>query len=292
MKRIGNFFVLCAAFVLCAPLAAENFRQIQKFSANGVNAAILLYQNSDNTIIEFRAINHDAITYGVKVSVDLENMRADTSLPFIGTLAGNSRTETTLFRIIRIDPTKAYYYRNLNWHLQAGIPIANPTAPVIHDGVYECPWGKGKSFTVANGYNGYGAHVGIWAYATDFSMPVGTPIHAARAGTVSAVQQSFSKGGNDPSLGDKANYIYILHKDGSTARYLHIQKNGARVRVGQQVRVGDVIALSGNVGWSTGPHLHFDVVVPDVKEGMRTIPIEFIQGNKRVTPTKGLRLSR
>jgi murein DD-endopeptidase MepM/ murein hydrolase activator NlpD len=54
------------------------------------------------------------------------------------------------------------------------------------------------------------------------------------------------------------NYITIMHDDGSFAIYNHIKHNGGLVKIGDVVKKGDIIALSGNVGYSNGPHLHFE----------------------------------
>jgi murein DD-endopeptidase MepM/ murein hydrolase activator NlpD len=51
----------------------------------------------------------------------------------------------------------------------------------------------------------------------------------------------------------------VQHVDGSVARYIHLQKRGALVKLGDEVRQGQRIALSGNTGQTGGPHLHFDV---------------------------------
>ncbi|MBS0618944.1 MAG: M23 family metallopeptidase [Spirochaetes bacterium] len=286
------FSIITLVFIAFgATLDAQQFRKIQTIPANGANVTLFLYQSSDDAIIEFRAVNRDATLYGVKISTDLENMQANAPLPFTGTIPAKAQREVPLFRIERIDAGKAFYFRNLNWQLQAGMAPADPAKPVVHNGIYDCPWPKKKTFTVDNGFNGYGGHQGIWGYATDFSMPEGSQVLAAREGTVSALEQSFTQGGNDPALGPKANYVYVLHSDGSTGRYLHFKHNGVKVRVGQKVRRGQLIGLSGNVGWSTGPHLHFDVVVPDTANGMKTIPFKFFQKGRPVEPVQGMRLS-
>ena len=64
----------------------------------------------------------------------------------------------------------------------------------------------------------------------------------------------------------------ILHEDGSMALYAHLKPEGVEVRVGQQVRQGQRIALSGNTGYSTAPHLHFAV---QANGGMRLEAIPF-----------------
>lgn len=119
--------------------------------------------------------------------------------------------------------------------------------------------------------------------AVDFALPEGTPVLAARAGTVMQVQAGFRANGLDRQHDlDRANLIRILHEDGSMAVYAHLQADGVRVRPGQQVDAGQPIGRSGNTGFSTAPHLHFAV---QVNAGMRlrSIPVRVVaaQGELR-----------
>lgn len=129
--------------------------------------------------------------------------------------------------------------------------------PTVYDETreYWLPYQAGKKRFLAQGYFGSFSHSG---YALDFVMPVGTPVLAARSGIVSSVVDSHS--GNCPSTLDCSNNdVRIDHLDGTWGVYLHIKQYGACVTYGQQVERGDVIAYSGNVGFSTAPHLHFEV---------------------------------
>jgi len=97
-------------------------------------------------------------------------------------------------------------------------------------------------------------------HAVDFTLPEGTPVLAARAGRVIDLQAGFSGHGLDPQRDRmRANYVRIRHADGSIAVYAHLQQNGVRVRTQQWVEAGELIAVSGNTGFSTAPHLHFAV---------------------------------
>jgi len=74
-------------------------------------------------------------------------------------------------------------------------------------------------------------------------MPAGTPIHAARSGLVVGVEDSFRVGGFDRVLADKANYVDVLHDDGTVASYAHLQENSLAVRMGQRISAGEKLAL-------------------------------------------------
>lgn len=109
--------------------------------------------------------------------------------------------------------------------------------------------------------------------AIDFAVPEGTPVLAARGGTVIQVESDYDRAGlSRERYGGRANFIRILHDDGSMAVYAHLKPEGVLVRTGQRVRQGQRIALSGNTGFSTAPHLHF---VVQVNAGMqlRSVPV-------------------
>jgi murein DD-endopeptidase MepM/ murein hydrolase activator NlpD len=110
-------------------------------------------------------------------------------------------------------------------------------------------------------------------YGVDFAAPSGTPVRAARAGVVMEVEDGFDGGGRDRAndLG-RANFVRILHADGTMALYAHLQRGGLRVRVGQRVVMGEPIGLVGATGFATGPHLHFAV---QANRGLRLEAIRF-----------------
>ncbi|KAA8995554.1 M23 family metallopeptidase [Stenotrophomonas cyclobalanopsidis] len=109
--------------------------------------------------------------------------------------------------------------------------------------------------------------------AVDFALPEATLVMAAREGTVMQVQDGFKANGQDRRRdAGRANFIRILHSDGSMALYGHLQAGGMRVRPGQAVQAGQPIGLSGNSGYSTAPHLHF-VVQVNRGMGLRSLPV-------------------
>lgn len=127
---------------------------------------------------------------------------------------------------------------------------------------------------IEQGFNGSFSHNDDQnRYALDLAAPVGTPVLAARDGVVMEVETDFARTGLDRERdAGRANVIRLLHEDGAMSVYAHLKADGVMVRAGQQVRAGQVIGLSGNTGFSTGPHLHFAV---QANRGMRLESIPF-----------------
>lgn len=147
----------------------------------------------------------------------------------------------------------------------------------VHDDdhLYALPYASGKSYRVLQGYGSRFSHTGLEAYAVDFGMPEGTPVHAARGGVVARVEESHSIGCWEDGCGRYANFIVVLHSDGTTGEYYHLQKDGALVEVGDSVVRGQKIGLSGNTGHTTMPHLHFAVYRATEWGNTQSIPVRF-----------------
>lgn len=94
----------------------------------------------------------------------------------------------------------------------------------------------------------------------DWAVNTGTKVRAAAEGVVELAYFSESYGYN----------ILINHNNGFKTRYAHLSE--VKVSKGEKVEQSQVIALSGSTGFSTGPHLHFEVV----KDGKRVNPIECV----------------
>jgi murein DD-endopeptidase MepM/ murein hydrolase activator NlpD len=148
----------------------------------------------------------------------------------------------------------------------------------LHDEnqVYLLPYESGRSYRVLQGYGSHFSHVGLEQYAVDFNMSVGTPVHAARAGVVARIEEANEKGCWEDGCGAHANYIVIVHNDGTTGEYYHLQQNGALVETGDHVAPGQKIGLSGNTGHTTMPHLHFAVYRAAEWGNTQSIPVRFL----------------
>jgi len=124
-----------------------------------------------------------------------------------------------------------------NWiHRIDHLPYISPVNIAIRRG-------EGIKFREVHPILGYPT----WHHGQDFSAPLGTPVHATGAGKIIYI-------GYDKGFG---NFVKIDHGYGFQTIYGHLSK--FNVKVGQDVKRGDIIAYSGNTGYSTGPHLHYEI---------------------------------
>jgi murein DD-endopeptidase MepM/ murein hydrolase activator NlpD len=103
------------------------------------------------------------------------------------------------------------------------------------------------------------AHVGSLSNSIDFAVPTGTRIYAAADGIVVRIKDDSNMRGTSLKYWALGNYIDIKHANGEFTWYEHLKFKGVLVKAGERVKKGQVIGYSGNTGFTTGPHLHFQV---------------------------------
>ncbi|EKT88734.1 M23 family metallopeptidase [Leptospira santarosai] len=194
----------------------------------------------------------------------LDNFESDVPVPYRFISKGSSEPKKFL-TISPIDVHKGRSY-NSNIYVKAG-DDSHQTSNLPYRLPFE------SSSRVGQGYNGKFTHTGIFAYALDFTLSEGSPVLAAREGLVIAIQDKYRSGGTTSYYKDKANFIQILHKDGSIAEYAHLKHKGVLVQIGQVVQTGERIGFSGNTGFSNAPHLHFHVLTH--RQNLQSVPISF-----------------
>lgn len=120
---------------------------------------------------------------------------------------------------------------------------------------------------------GFGAAGPLWSSGThtgqDFAAPVGTAVHAARAGVVTVEHPSWA-----------GNLVRVDHGDGVETLYAHLSE--VTVSPGDRVDAGALIGAVGSEGNSTGPHLHFEVRI----DGVSLDPIPVLEGRPAQPATK------
>ena len=156
-------------------------------------------------------------------------------------------------------------------------PVCSTTDyPAWQTSAYALPYPPGRSYVVMQGNCGGFSHTpgSSLTFAYDFLMPIGEVVTAARGGRVVVVEESYADGDNERG---HENGVLVDHGDGTVGAYVHFTQDGAAVEAGDEVAAGDTLGLSGNTGFSTEPHLHFDVRVGCEAEGApcETRPVTF-----------------
>ena len=100
----------------------------------------------------------------------------------------------------------------------------------------------------------------------DFGVPIGTPVMAAGAGVV---EEAHWKGGY-------GNFVLINHGNGYETAYGHLSRYAPGIHPGTHVHQGQVVALSGSTGESTGPHLHYEIRIQ--KQQVNPLAVKVARG--------------
>ena len=221
------------------------------------------------TITRFLVKNFEAMDMTATIEVGAPNMKSSVPLPCTLTVPAGQTVEA-----FTLTPNGENWSFNYTNHYTVGAHA------VTHDDnyLYSLPYTPGTTFKVTQGYHGSFSHTGPDEFAIDWKMPEGTPVLAAREGKVVSVKDEFDKGGPHRKFEDCANMVTIQHSDGTMAHYCHLAPHSAKVKVGQKVRAGDLLAASGNTGFTSGPHLHFAVFRARNGYGRETIPVKFRTG--------------
>lgn len=253
-------------------------------SAPGQQPVVFLEKRGTPQQPELYLVNKNQAPAEVDFRLTEQSNVRPQSIPAQWIVAGKSET-----KIATLLPQNAALPMRYDYQLrsQLGDPRARPDERYA----YSPPVPVQAAFQISQGFNGdYSHHTDGSRYAIDISMPVGTGIRAARDGEVVKVQDGHSGGGNSSELRGQTNNIYVLHDDGTFGVYAHLRKGSAIVQPGQRVHAGQLIAQSGNTGYSTGPHLHFAVLR---NAGLKWESVPFVLASPYgvVKPIKGMAIT-
>lgn len=259
MRARGTRARLAAALLAVAPALA---------AAPCSMGWVCVVAEESRDAVELVAENLKPWPLTVSVRVSAANLEAAAGDERTLTLGGGERR--TVMRMERVRPGERWRYRYwFDW------TVGDMRAHHDDDYLYGLPYAPGTSYRVLQGYGSRFSHTGLEEYTVDFDMAEGTPVHAARDGVVVRTEDRNDKGCWDPDCGRYANFIVVLHDDGTTGEYYHLRKGGVLVEEGQRVRRGQHIAYSGNTGKSTLPHLHFGVYRADPWGKTQSLPVRF-----------------
>ncbi|SPE54817.1 Peptidase M23 (fragment) [Verrucomicrobia bacterium] len=244
-------------------------------------AAVKVRTQRQGEVTQFLVENQEYGEITMTFEIGLVNLKGDVTFPYTVTLPAQRTTEA--FELTPIRPEAKWEFSYTNYY-KLGSACAQPD----EDYVYELPYQPGSRFTVTQGYNGSFSHQGANQYAIDWKMPEGTPVCAARGGIVVRVKDDSHTGGSSAKYDRCNNYVLIRHADGTLGHYCHLQAGGCTVQAGQSVSAGQVIARSGNTGFSSGPHLHFCVFKNRNGRERESLPVKFRTADQAaITPIEG-----
>lgn len=226
------------------------------FTIQGQNVSI--YYEKTQYGFNLIADNKEIFPVSIKVSLTLDNMsysKGDSLLYVVPAKKSNF----ILTNLYPVNAQEKYKFNYIYWTAPGDVRVNK----IDKNYSYSLPFETGKTVKVFQGYNGKLSHQN--QNAIDFSLSEGTKILAAREGIVVQVEQSNNVRCPEKECEKYNNYITILHPDGSFGGYYHIQQNGSLKKVGDIVKKDEPIGYSGNVGRSTGPHLHFIVYAGNFK---------------------------
>jgi murein DD-endopeptidase MepM/ murein hydrolase activator NlpD len=217
--------------------------------------------------------------------LEAHNLHLANGEKFHATLAPQS--QQTLLEAAHT-PSEGAVTARISWKAILGNPGAEHKPPMP----YRVPFAVGTTYPVSQAFPARFTHVTPEdQYAVDLALPDGTPVDAAREGTVINVRHDKFLSAANPVMLDQANMVEILHDDGTIAIYAHLHWDSVRVHPGQFVRRGEYIANSGNTGFSTGAHLHF-AVIRNAGMAAISVPIQFAgSSGLAVTPETSMMLT-
>jgi murein DD-endopeptidase MepM/ murein hydrolase activator NlpD len=251
--------LVCLWLVVCSAIA---FADTKLFKIETVKTATSHVVNGVN-------LSRMPVTVMLSLSSS-SNMASNRSWPIRAYIPAGKTLQ--LAEVFSADRRNAY-----SFHFQSAlVQVGDPGARHDSSAKYLIPFVANQAMLVSQAVDGpIFSHNTLYnKYAVDIVMPVGTPIVAARSGYVIENLRPYGDGKADASFLNKANFVRILHDDGTWAEYVHLKSYTANVYPGQRVEAGTPIGISGNSGFSTGPHLHFHVQ-RNLNGAIFSIPFQF-----------------
>lgn len=243
---------------------------------------VVLYRvNKGSTIVLMARLSRCSEAC-ITFSATLENMSSSVSLPQTVEVTGPKSVTLAVFTPIN---PKAPSHCTGAYTWEYGKRLAS--APRAFS--YQFPYHSGPYRVLQAAHGAFSHNLGTPdAEAIDWAMPVGTLIYPARAGTVIGYRDDSNVGGPDKKWEEECNYVIVKHDDGTMAEYLHLQRYGVLAKLGARVTTETPLALSGNTGYTTEPHLHFAVFTLSSGSISQSLPIAFASGTgDAYTPEQG-----
>ena len=255
------------AFALLALSSAGIVQAKEQASQEDRNVRIVEEKTRDGTKISAVLTNCTEAT--ISLSLTLENASTSCPVPLVVDAAGRKSFELVT---VRADDKRRPWTYRLQYRWKPGRRGEVKASTFA----YQLPYREETHEVIQADFGNFSHQEGSGdEHAIDWDMPVGTPVLAARAGTVVGLRTDSDVGGNDVKFKHAYNYVIVRHEDGTFGEYGHLMTGGVAVKLGQQLKAQERLGLSGSTGFSSRPHLHFSVFQTIDGESRRTIPIQF-----------------
>jgi murein DD-endopeptidase MepM/ murein hydrolase activator NlpD len=259
MKTLFISLIFCLLYLLsCKPLPTEKLSQWEQ----EINYEV----NSD--------------TLHINIKNDLHSPVRVWAYPQNDSLEKILKQDFPLVLPARVDTVLRYWTdkQKDNIRIAFGFTFGDPRDS-IQPKALELPFPKGKEYKVIQGYNGKFSHTDSYSrYALDFELLEYDTICAAAEGYVVGVIEDYKYGGFSKKWRDYANFITLFHPEMNIyTQYVHLTYKGSFVDVGDRIESGQAIGLSGQTGFTSTEHLHFNVLVP-TEDGLSSIKAQFKEG--------------
>jgi len=267
VRLIQLLFILIITTLLFSQIAPKAI----KFPDNAQgNFFFKVFFEEDKNIYSFYCVNLFEIPFQFKLYIsNIKYFATSTSFPYYN-ISKAKEGKKFLFSIESKSNVEPKFWLQIN--------IGDPFSSSADNYIYTLPYQHNSEYYVYQGYNSNFTHKGPASYSLDFSMPIGTPICAVREGIVYNVVDSHNKSGLASYYSKFTNFISIYHPDGTYAIYAHLKYKGSLVKIGEKVRVGQIIGYSGNTGRASGPHLHLQINLP-IFMFHKSIPTPFLNSD-------------
>lgn len=191
-----------------------------------------------------------------------------------GTVTGEAVGGSTVWHQVKLPAVAGYVHGSL-----ATCTTEPATGPA---GGYYLPFQCDATRRVTQGNATTFSHRNASLYAFDFSLGVGTPMLAMAPGTVKYVYDRTKPGDycydgrlDRAACIDKANLVNVQHGDGTVTQYAHLSR--VNVKVGDKLKRGQVVGLSGSTGYSSGPHAHIVRTESCASPFCQSVPLTFVE---------------